>query len=78
MESFTRDEARRMVHKIGGTTKDNVTKDTNYLVVGAQDLRVVGESGLSGKMKKAQKFLEAGDPIEIIDEKDFIEMMFYK
>ena len=78
LESCTRDQARRMVVRIGGFTQDSVTKETNYLVVGVQDLKVVGEKGLSGKMKKAQKYLEAGQDIELIDEKDFLEMLFYK
>lgn len=78
LESYTRDQARRLVVRIGGNTQDNVTKETNFLVVGVQDLKVVGEKGLSGKMKKAQKYLEAGQDIELIDEKDFIEMLFYR
>ncbi|WP_289741995.1 BRCT domain-containing protein [uncultured Duncaniella sp.] len=75
MESFKRDDARAAVVRIGGNAPDRLTKDTDYLVVGVQDLRVVGEKGLSSKMKTAAKYKEKGLPIEIIDEDDFIEML---
>lgn len=35
---------------------------------------IVGEKGLSGKMKNAAKFKEKGSSIEVIDEQDFIGM----
>lgn len=75
MESMKRDEARTAVVRIGGCAPDRLTQETDYLVVGVQDLRVVGEKGLSGKMKTAAKYKEKGFHIEIIDEDDFIEML---
>lgn len=75
MESMTRNDARAAVVAIGGFAPDRLTKETDLLVVGVQDLRVVGEKGLSGKMKTAEKYREAGVPIEIIDESEFIEML---
>jgi len=75
MESMKRDEARAAVVRIGGNAPDRLTQETDLLVVGVQDLRVVGEKGLSGKMKTAEKYRAAGCPIEIIDESDFIEML---
>ncbi|MBD5379583.1 MAG: hypothetical protein HDR74_06815 [Bacteroides sp.] len=70
-----RADARRAVVAVGGLAPENVTKDLDYLVVGTQDLRVVGESGLSGKMKKAASFNEKGAEIEVITEQDFMEML---
>lgn len=75
METMKRDEARAAVIRIGGQTPERLTQETDYLVVGVQDLRVVGEKGLSSKMKAAAKYKEKGLPIEIIDEQDFIEMI---
>lgn len=75
MESMARNEARAAVIRIGGNSPDRLTQETDFLVVGVQDLRVVGEKGLSGKMKMAEKYRAAGRPIEIIDESDFIEML---
>ncbi|WP_290393381.1 BRCT domain-containing protein [uncultured Duncaniella sp.] len=75
MDSMKRDEARAAVVKIGGNAPERLTQETDLLVVGVQDLRVVGEKGLSGKMKTAEKYRAAGRPIEIIDEADFLEML---
>jgi len=35
LESFSRQEAEAKIKELGGTAKDNVTRKTNYLVVGA-------------------------------------------
>lgn len=75
MESMTRNDARTAVIRIGGFAPERLTTETDYLVVGVQDLRVVGEKGLSGKMKTAAKYKEKGCIIEIIDEQDFLEML---
>lgn len=75
LESMKRDEARTLVIKVGGMAPERLTTDTDYLVVGVQDLRIVGEKGLSGKMKSAAKYKEKGFQIEVIDEHDFLEMM---
>ena len=74
LERMTRKEAITMVALTGGIPEKSVTKNTNILVVGEQDWRVVGESGLSSKMKKAQSLLENGQNIEIMTEDDFIKM----
>lgn len=75
LEALTRDQARTEVVKIGGLAPERLTKDTDFLVVGKQDLRIVGEKGLSGKMKTAEKYCSQGVPIEVIDETDFLEML---
>lgn len=75
MESMKRDDARDAVIRIGGFAPERLTMDTDFLVVGVQDLRVVGEKGLSGRMKAAAKYKEKGCDIEIIDEQDFLEML---
>lgn len=75
LESMKRDDARAAVIRIGGLAPERLTQETDYLVVGIQDLRVVGEKGLSGKMKTAAKYKEKVMPIEIIDEQDFIDMI---
>lgn len=75
MDTMSRNDARAAVVRIGGEAPDRLTKETDYLVVGVQDLRVVGEKGLSSKMKTAAKYKEKGIPIEIIDEQDFIDML---
>ena len=75
LERMTRKEANTIVALTGGIPEQSVTKNTNILVVGEQDWRVVGESGLSSKMKKAQSLLENGQNIEIMTEDDFFKFL---
>ena len=55
-----------------GFPSDSVTKQTEVLVVGQQDYRVVGDSGMSGKQKKALDLLAKGQNIEILSEAEFL------
>ena len=57
---------------IGGIPTDSVTAKTDILVVGQQDYRVVGDSGMSSKQKKAITLLEKGQDIEILSEIEFL------
>lgn len=74
LTAFSRGKAMEIVKKGGGFPQDNVTKSTNYLVVGKQDLSIT-KNGLSSKMKKAMEYIKKGIDIEIIDENRFIEMI---
>lgn len=62
----------QMVKNIGGIPTDSVTNETDVLVVGQQDYRIVGADGMSSKQKKALKLLEKGQLIEILSESEFI------
>ena len=62
----------QMVKNIGGIPTDSVTSETDVLVVGQQDYRIVGADGMSSKQKKALKLLEKGQLIEILSESEFI------
>ncbi len=75
LEAMTRDMAREAVIKVGGFAPSSLNNSTDFLVVGNQDLRVVGEKGLSGKMKKAAEMRSKGLPIEVVNEFDFLEML---
>lgn len=68
----TRKVLLQKVKDIGGIPVDSVTSNTNVLVVGQQDYRVVGADGMSTKQKKALKLLEKGCEIEILSETEFI------
>lgn len=68
-----RKEMLQMVKNVGGIPMDSVTKDTDVLVVGQQDYRVVGADGMSNKQKKALCLLEKGQTIEILSESEFLE-----
>ncbi|MEW4354442.1 exonuclease domain-containing protein [Streptococcus pneumoniae] len=75
LEHFTRQEAAKAVSLLGGIPENGVTSKTDYLVIGEQDFRVVGQSGQSSKMKKAFSLLEKGQNIEILSELDFQKLI---
>lgn len=60
-------DCMQIICDFGGHPQDNVTKATNYLVV--------GENPGKGKLAKAQEYKERGLSIEIIDAGTFIEMI---
>ncbi len=61
LENFTREEARDKIEQLGGRVTGNVTKKTDYVVVGKEP---------GQKYQKAKKM-----NIKIIEEKDFIKML---
>ena len=72
LSSMVRSEAQQLVADIGGVLAKSVTSKTDFLVVGQQDYRVVGDDGMSNKQEKAVILIEKGAPLEIISEEDFL------
>lgn len=68
----SRETLLQKIADIGGIPKNNVTKKTNILVVGQQDYKKVGDSGLSSKQRKAIEMKDKGSDIEIMSESDFL------
>ncbi|HDF2960442.1 TPA: 3'-5' exoribonuclease [Clostridioides difficile] len=75
LQSMTRKEASQMVLDVGGILGNGVTKDTDFLILGEQDYRVLKGGKMSSKMKKAYKYHEEGTGIQIISEDDFLKMI---
>lgn len=71
LSSMVRNEAQQIIADIGGVNLRGVTKSTDYLIIGQQDYRVVGEDGMSNKQETAIKYIEKGSEIEILSENDF-------
>ena len=74
--SIPRPEAWKLVAAVGAIPKDGLTKKTNYLVFGEQDLSKLktGEKK-SNKQREAEALKAAGSEIEIIDERDFFALL---
>lgn len=76
LERMTRKEAMQLVANIGGLVADNVTKETNYLILGNNDYRASLKEGKSNKQKRAEKMELDGFDIDIIPEQAFYELIF--
>jgi DNA polymerase III epsilon subunit-like protein len=71
-----RREAWLLVATAGGQPAANVTKVTDFLVCGYQDLlRLATDQEKSGKLRKAEALHHAGQPIEFLTERDFFQML---
>jgi DNA polymerase III subunit epsilon len=73
LSSMVRPAAQQAIADIGGIIGNGVTKDTDFLIVGQQDYRVVGDDGMSSKQDKAIKLIHKGSSLEILSEDDFLK-----
>lgn len=74
-EKMTRKEAMQTLANLGGLNADNVTRKTNYLIVGNSDYRKSIAGNKSGKHKRAEQLKLDGYGIEIISENVFYDMI---
>lgn len=74
--AMVRRDAQRLVATLGGTPQDNVTKTTDYIVWGFQDVwKLAAGETKSHKLSKAEELHANGQPIEILTERDFFRML---
>ncbi len=74
LEKYTREQAAQMVVNLGGLCENNVTKKTNFLILGNNDYCSAIKDGKSNKQKKAEAYKLKGQDIEIIPESVFYDM----
>lgn len=74
LRNMERKEGFQIVKDLGGTPQDNVTKKTNFLILGETDYTKV-KDGKSAKLKKAEKYQLEGLDIQIISEQVFYDMI---
>lgn len=75
LKSLDRKSAMQAIVNIGGVMKSGVSKKTDYLIVGQQDKKIVGEDGLSTKEEKAYALIEQGCDIKILKEDEFLSLL---
>ena len=75
LQSMTRREAAQKVVDHGWRFKGNVTRDTDFLIVGEQDFKRFKDGKKGNKLRAAEDLLQTGYPIEIITEDDFLRML---
>lgn len=74
--SIARNDAMQMAVDAGALLRTSVSSKTDILVVGKQDMSVVGADGMSTKQEKAQEINTSGKgSIKIIGESEFIAMV---
>lgn len=73
--SIQRKMAAQLIADIGGVNLDRLTSTADFLVVGQQDIRIVGEDGMSRKQEQAIRMIEKGSSLEIISELDFFRFL---
>ncbi len=76
LDSMSRKEAWLAIAQIGAIPSDYVTKSTNIIVVGMQDILKLrpGETK-SVKFRDAEKLKSKGQEIEVIGERDFLSWL---
>ena len=75
LETGPREYIFELFGKVGGIREENITKKTNFLIMGEQDLSHLNGKNESSKMIKAKKYLEQGQDIELLGEDDFLRML---
>lgn len=75
LEKMTRKEAMQIVVNLGGKNRDNVTRETNFLILGNNDYCKSIKNEKSLKHKKAETYKLEGQDIEVISENVFYDMI---
>lgn len=75
LEFYTRKEAMQLIADLGGINDDNVTKATNFLILGNNDYCTTIKDDKSSKQKKAEAARLKGQDIEIMPESVFYDMI---
>lgn len=78
LHAFNRKDAMQAVVDAGGILKSSVTKSTDYLIVGAQDLVATKGTGISKKESDANANQSKGYPIKILYEQDFLKLLSFR
>lgn len=72
-ENYDRDTMIKKILEVGGNVKTGVSRNTDFLFVGEQDLDIVGLDGMSSKEEKAYELINQGYSIQILSEQDFMD-----
>ena len=75
MLSMTRSKAAQLAVNCGAICKGTVDHQTNYLVVGDNDLAKYLQGIKSTKMQKVEGMIHQGLPIEVVGEQDFLRLV---
>lgn len=74
LTSMSRDEAMRLVKKLGGDTGSSVTRNTTILVTNMKDIKDLRREEMSIKLKKALDLNSKGQDIKFLNEEEFLKL----
>lgn len=72
LETLGRKQALQRISDVGGIIRNSISSKTDFLIVGKQDKKIVGESGISSKERKAYDLIDKGQNIQILNESIFL------
>lgn len=75
LEKMTKAEAQQLVVDVGAILDNSVTKQTNILILGSTEQNSILKGKESAKHIKAEKYIQEGEDLEIIDEFTFYNIM---
>jgi NAD-dependent DNA ligase len=71
----TRDKCEQIIIQLGGTPAKSVTKDLDYLVIGALASRDWVATSHGRKIEKAMHYKEKGYPVTILSEETWVKFL---
>ncbi len=75
LETMTRDGAANHASQYGFKISSSVSKKTDYLVVGVQDLSTLAGHDKSTKQRKAEELIADGESIQVLTETEFLRLI---
>lgn len=75
LEKMTKTEAQQLVVDVGAILDNSVTKETNILILGSTEQNSILKGKKSAKQIKAEKYIQEGQDLVIIDEFTFYNIM---
>lgn len=75
LDKLGRKDAAQLVVNIGGVVDNNVTRKTNYLVLGDNSHCYMIKDGKSSKQKKAEAYIARGYDLQILPESVFYQLV---
>ncbi|QDU36577.1 DNA polymerase III subunit epsilon [Maioricimonas rarisocia] len=75
LASMTHAKAAELVAEHGGTSTDHVSRQTTMLVVGEEGWPLDDDGQPSLKIRQAERWIEEGAPLRIINESDWLHLL---
>ncbi len=75
LESMSRAQAWQRVADIGARIAERIDESTEILVLGQNDAKNNANGGITGKHKHALRLIQAGQPIQLMPESEFLRLL---